>query len=174
MLRNNHSAPRVSIIRRNTINSALFVVIALAVGLTFRVAAQQQDTQEVTKAVNALLAEEEECLQKKDAAGCTSHYTADALLVVLQPKLAVKQGHEAIQKHYQTIIDAGATNMTSKVEYLEMRGNDVVWAAAPYTVTVKDKTIVGNWSGMLKREGATWKWASVSLARGAVCASGTC
>jgi len=153
---------------------ALFAVIALAVGLTFPVAAQQQDTQEVTKALKALLAEEDEMIQKKDAAGCASLYTADALLVFLQPKLAVKQGHEAIQKHYQAIIDAGATNMASEVEHLEMRGNDVAWAAGPYLVTVKGKTIQGNWSGMLKREGGTWKWASVSAARGAMCTGGTC
>jgi len=152
----------------------LFAVIALAVGLTFPVAAQQQDTQEVTKALKALLAEEDEMIEKKDAAGCASLYTADALLVVLQPKLAVKQGHEAIQKHYQAIIDAGATKVTSGVEHLEMRGNDVAWAAGPYSVTVKGKTIEGNWSLMLKREGGTWKWASVSVARAAVCAGGTC
>jgi uncharacterized protein (TIGR02246 family) len=174
MLRNNQSAPRVSIIRRNTIKGTLFAVIALAVGLTFPVAAQQQDTQEVTKALKALLAEEDEMIQKKDAAGCAALYTADAFVVFLAPKLAVKQGHEAIQKHYQAIIDAGATNMTSEVEHLEMRGNDVAWAAGPYSVTVKGKTIEGNWSGMLKREGGTWKWASVSAARGAVCTGGTC
>ena len=154
--------------------SILFAVIALVVGLTFPVAAQQQDTQEVTTALKVLLAEEDEMIQKNDAAGCASLYTADALLVFLQPKLAVKRGHEAIQKHYQAIIDAGATNMASEAEYVEMRGNDVAWAAGPYLVTVKGKTIEGNWSGMLKREGGTWKWASVSAARGAVCSGGTC
>ena len=159
---------------RSVVKCALFAVIALAVGLTFPVAAQQQDTQEVTKALKALGDREGEMVQKKDAAGAASLYTSDALLVVLAPKLAVKQGHEAIQKHYQTIIDAGATNITSEVEYVEMRGNDVAWAAGPYSVTVKDKTIAGNWSGMLKREGGTWKWASVSAARGAVCTGGTC
>ena len=146
----------------------LFAIIALAIGLAFPVAAQQQDTQEVTKAVKALLAEERESFQKKDAAGCAALYTSDAFLVFLQPKLAAKQGHEAIQKHYQTVIDAGATNMTSEVEYVEMRGNDVAWAAGPYSITVKGKTIDGNWSGMLKREGGIWKWASVSAARGAL------
>jgi uncharacterized protein (TIGR02246 family) len=150
------------------LKGTLFAVIALSIALTFAVAAQQQDTQEVTKAIKALGAQESEMIQKKDAAGIASRFTSDGLLVMLAPKLAVKQGHEAIQKHYQAVIDAGATNITSEVQHVEMRGNDMAFAAGTYSVTLKGKTIDGNWLQMLKREGGIWKIAVDSFARAAL------
>ena len=146
----------------------LVAIIALTVGLTFPAAAQQQDTQEVTKAIKALSTQESEMIQKKDAAGIASRFTSDGLLVMLAPKLTIKQGYEAIQKHYQGVIDAGATNITAEVEHVEMRGTDMALAAGTYSVTLKDKTIGGNWLQMLKREGAIWKIAVDSFARAAL------
>jgi hypothetical protein len=58
----------------------LVAIIALTVGLTFPAAAQQQDTQEVTKAIKALSTQESEMIQKKDAAGIASRFTSDGLL----------------------------------------------------------------------------------------------
>jgi hypothetical protein len=43
--------------------------------------------------------------------------------------------------------------------------NDGVWAAGNYSVTVKDKTIQGNWFRILKREARTWKIAMEAFAR---------
>ena len=43
-------------------------------------------------------------------------------------------------KHYQGIIDAGATSITLELKNLELRGNDSIWAAGNYSITVKDKT----------------------------------
>jgi hypothetical protein len=47
---------------------------------------------------------------------------------------------------------------------VELRGNDGVWAAGSYTVTVKDKIIQGNWFKILKRENGNWKIAMEALA----------
>ena len=47
----------------------------------------------------------------------------------------------------------------------ELRGNDGVWAAGNYSVTVKDKPIQGNWFRILKRENGTWKIAMEAFAR---------
>jgi uncharacterized protein (TIGR02246 family) len=144
----------------------IFAAILLAVGcFSFPLSAQQQDLQEVMNATKALSAQESEMLRKKDAAGIASLFISDGLLVMIAPKLAVKPGREAIQKHYQDIIDAGATDITLEVQYMEMRGNDAVWVTGTYSVTVKDKTIEGNWFRMLKREGGTWKIAMESFAR---------
>ena len=44
---------------------------------------------------------------------------------------------------------------------------DGVWAAGNYSVTIKDKTIEGNWFRILKRESGTWKIAMQSFARSA-------
>jgi hypothetical protein len=41
------------------------------------------------------------------------------------------------------------------------------WAAGNYSVTLKDKTIEGNWFRILKRESGTWKIAMQSFARAA-------
>jgi ketosteroid isomerase-like protein len=84
---------------------------------------------------------------------------------MLAPKLAVKPGREAIQRHIQGLIDAGLTNLTIETQQIERRGNDGAWAAGTYTVTVKDKTIEGNWFRMLKREDDVWKIAMEGFAR---------
>jgi hypothetical protein len=47
----------------------------------------------------------------------------------------------------------------------ELRGNDGVWAAGNYSVTVKDKTIQGNWFRILKRENRNWKIAMEAFGR---------
>ena len=88
-------------------------------------------------AANALSARESELLSKKDAPGIASLFTSDGLLVMLAPQFAFKPGRDAIQKHYQGIIDAGATSITLELKNMELRGNDGVWAAGNYSVTSK-------------------------------------
>ena len=145
---------------------AIFAVVLLTVGcFSLPILAQQQDLQEVMNAANALSARESELLGKKDAAGIALLFTSDALLVTLAPQFAFKPGREAIQKHYQGIIDAGATGITLELKNLEVRGNDGVWSAGTYSVTVKDKTIQGNWFRILKRENGNWKIAMEAVAR---------
>ena len=90
------------------------------------------------------------------------------LLVMLAPQFAFKPGRDAIQKHYQGIIDAGATSITLELKNMELRGHDGVWAAGNYSVTVKDKPIQGNWFRMLKRENGNWKIAMEAFARAGV------
>ena len=148
---------------------AIFAVVLLTVGcFSLPILAQQQDLQEVMNAANALSARESELLGKKDAAGIALLFTSDALLVTLAPQFAFKPGREAIQKHYQGIIDAGATGITLELKNLELRGNDGVWSAGTYSLTVKDKTIQGNWFRILKRENGNWKIAMEAFARASV------
>ena len=143
----------------------IFAVALLMVGcFALPLFAQQQDLQEVMDAAKALSARESELLSKKDAAGIASLFTSDGLLVMLAPQFGFKPGREAIQKHYQGIIDAGATSITLELKNLELRGNDGVWAAGNYTVTVKDKTIQGNWFRILKRDNGGWKIAMEAFA----------
>jgi ketosteroid isomerase-like protein len=145
---------------------AIFAVSALAVGCcTLPTFAQQQDLQEVMNAANALGARESELLGKKDAAGIAALFTSDGLLVMLAPQFAFKPGREAIQKHYQGIIDAGATSIVLELKNMELRGNDGVWAAGNYSVIIKDQTIHGNWFRILKPEARTWKIAMEAFAR---------
>ena len=137
---------------------AMFAAALVTFGcFVFPVFAQQQDLQEIMNATIALGARESELLSKKDAAGIASLFTSDGLLVMLAPQFAFKPGRDAIEKHYQGIIDAGATNITLELKNLELRGNDGVWAAGNYSVTVKDKAIQGSWFRILKRENGTWK-----------------
>jgi uncharacterized protein (TIGR02246 family) len=145
---------------------AIFAVVLLTVGgFSLPLFAQQQDLQEVMNATNALGAQENDLLRKKDAAGIASLFTSDGLLVMLAPQFAFKPGRDAIQKHYQGIIDAGATNIVLELKNLELRSNESIWAAGNYSVTVKDKTIQGNWFRILKRENGNWKIAMEAFAR---------
>ena len=57
------------------------------------------------------------------------------------------------------------SNITLELKNLELRGNDGVWAAGNYSVTVKDKTIEGHWFRILKRENGAWKIAMEAFAR---------
>ena len=116
------------------------------------------------KAADALSARESELLSKKDAAGIASLFTSDGLLVTLALQFAFKPGRDAIQKHYQGIIDAGATSVTLELKNLELRGNDGVWAAATYSVTVKDNNIQGTWF-RIRSENGNWKIAMEAVAR---------
>jgi uncharacterized protein (TIGR02246 family) len=145
---------------------AIFAVAFLAVACFFLpTSAQQQDLQEVMDATKALGARESELLNKKDAAGIASLFTSDGLLVMLAPQFAFKPGRDAIQKHYQSIIDAGASSITLELKNMELRGNDGVWSAGNYSIIVKDKTIQGSWFRILKRENGAWKIAMEAFAR---------
>jgi len=149
---------------KRTIVPVVFLTVAC---LSLSVFAQQQDLQEVMNAANALGAQENELLGKKDAAGIASLFTSDGLLVMLAPQFAFNPGRDAIQKHYQSIIDGGATSITMELKNMELRGNDGVWAAGSYSITVKDKIIQGNWFRIFKRENGTWKIAMETIARAA-------
>ena len=96
---------------------AIFAAVLLTLGFfSLPVLAQQQDLQDVMNAANALSARVSELLSKKDAPGIASLFTSDGLLVMLAPQFAFKPGRDAIQKHYQGIIDAGATSITLELE----------------------------------------------------------
>jgi uncharacterized protein (TIGR02246 family) len=149
-----------------TMKATIFAVVLLMVGsFSLPLLAQQQDLQEIMNATKALGARQNELLGKKDAAGIASLFTSDGLLVMLAPQFAFKPGRDAIQKHYQGVIDAGATSITLELKNMELRGSDGVWAAGNYSVTVKDKTIQGNWFRILKRENGNWKIAMEAFAR---------
>ena len=157
------------IYRGGYLKSAIFAVVLLTLGLfSLPVLAQQRDLQDVMNAANALSARQSELLSKKDAAGIASLFTSDGLLVMLAPQFAFKPGRDAIQKHYQGIIDAGATSITLELKNMELRGSDGVWAAGNYSGTVKDKPIQGHWFRILKRENGNWKIAMEAFAHAGV------
>jgi uncharacterized protein (TIGR02246 family) len=132
--------------REGTMKCTIFAVFVLVVGCcSLPVSAQQQDAQELRNAITAISAQEIELTRNKDAAGAASLFTSDALIVMLAPKLAVKPGREAIQKHIQGLIEAGLTNLTIEAQQVEPLGNDAAWAVGTYSITIKDKTIEGNW-----------------------------
>jgi len=144
----------------------IFAVLALAIGCyAFPLSAQQD--QELANAINAVGAQESELIKAKDAAGTAALFTADAIIVILAPKLAVKPGREAIQKHAQSLIDAGLINISFVTQQVEARGSDAAWAVGTYTLTLKDKTLDGNWVRVFKRENGAWKIAMESVARAA-------
>jgi uncharacterized protein (TIGR02246 family) len=159
-------APTFLSVEGGHMKSAILAVVLLTVGcFSLPIFAEEQDLQEVMNAANALSARESDLLSKKDAAGIASLFTSDGLLVMLAPQFGFKPGRDAIQKYYQGIIDAGVSNITLELKNLELRGNDGVWAAGNYSVTVKDKTIQGNWFRIQKGENGTWKIAMEVFAR---------
>jgi uncharacterized protein (TIGR02246 family) len=118
----------------------------------------------VLNAINALVAQENELLCKKDATGTAALFKSDGLLVMLAPQFAFNPGRDAIQKHYQGVIDTGASKIALELKNLELRDNEGVWAAGNCSITVKDNTIQGNWFMILKRESGAWKIAMAAFA----------
>jgi ketosteroid isomerase-like protein len=144
----------------------IFAVALLMVGcFALPLFAQQQDLQEVMDAAKALSARESELLSKKDAAGIASLFTSDGLLVMLAPQFAFKPGREAIQKHYQGIIDAGATSIHPRTQ--EPRTTRQRWRMGSGKLygDCQRQTIQGNWFRILKGENGSWKIAMEAFAR---------
>jgi ketosteroid isomerase-like protein len=74
-------------------------------------------------------------------------------------------GTAEVQKHYQQLIDAGATNFALTITQVEPTGNDSGLMAGDYTVVANGKTITGHWFEILRQEAGTWKIAVHVFAR---------
>jgi ketosteroid isomerase-like protein len=74
-------------------------------------------------------------------------------------------GKAEIQKHYQQLFDAGATNFALKITQVELNGNDTGVMAGDYTVVANGKTITGHWFEILRLDAGTWKIAVHVFAR---------
>src|ERR1700693_2412078 len=143
----------------------LLSIVAITIGTALPAAAQQNSTQELTAAAAAVIAQRSELYNKKDAGGIAAEFTADAIFVELLPRLEVMHGKAEIQKHYQQLFDAGATNFALKITQVELNGNDTGVMAGDYTVVANAKTITGQWFEILRQEAGTWKTAVHVFAR---------
>jgi uncharacterized protein (TIGR02246 family) len=143
----------------------LLSLVAITIGTALPATAQQNSTQDLTAAAAAVIAQRSELYNKKDAAGIAAEFTADAIFVELLPTLKVMHGKSEIQKHYQQLFDAGATNFALKITQVELNGNDTGVLAGDYTVVANAKTITGHWFEILRQEAGTWKTAIHVFAR---------
>ena len=135
----------------------LLSIVAITIGTALPGPAQQNRMQDLTAAAAAVIAERSELYNKKDAGGIAAEFTADATFVELLPILEVMHGKAEIQKHYQQLFDAGATNFSQKITQVELNGNDTGVMAGDYTVFANGKTITGHWFEILRQEAGTWK-----------------
>jgi ketosteroid isomerase-like protein len=134
----------------------LFSIVAIMIG-QLTLSAQQNTPKDLKEAAAAIIAQRGELYGKKDAAGIAAEFTADVIYVELLPRLEVMHGKAEIQKHYQQLIDAGATNLDLKITQVELSGIDTGLMAGDYTVVANGKTIIGHWFEMLRQEAGTWK-----------------
>ena len=143
----------------------LLSIVAITIGTALPGSAQQNSTQDLTAAAAAVIAQRSELYNKKDAAGIAAEFTEDATFVELLPRLEVMHGKAEVQKHYQQLIDAGATNFALKITQAEPTGNDSGLMAGDYTVVANGKTITGHWFEILRQDAGTWKIAVHVFAR---------
>ena len=143
----------------------LLSIVAITIGTALPAAAQQNTPQDLKAAAAAIIAQRGELYSKKDAAGIAEEFTADVIYVELLPRLEVMHGKAEIQKHYQQLIDAGATNFALKITQVELNGNDTGVMAGDYTVVANGKTITGHWFEILRLDAGTWKIAVHVFAR---------
>jgi uncharacterized protein (TIGR02246 family) len=143
----------------------LLSIVAITIGTALPATAQQNSTQDLTAAAAAVITQRSELYNKKDAGGIAAEFTTDATFVELLPRLEVMHGKAEIQKHYQQLFDAGATNFSLKITQVELNGNDTGVMAGDYTVFANAKTITGHWFEILRQEAGTWKTAVHVFAR---------
>jgi ketosteroid isomerase-like protein len=142
----------------------LLSIVAIMIG-QLSLPAQQNTPQDFKAAAAAIIAQRGELYGKKDAAGIAAEFTADVIYVELLPRLEVMHGKAEVQKHYQQLIDAGATNFALKITQVEPTGNDSGLMVGDYTVVANGKTITGHWFEILRQEAGTWKIAVHVFAR---------
>jgi ketosteroid isomerase-like protein len=142
----------------------LLSIVAITIG-QLSLLAQQNAPQDLKAAATAIIAQRGELYSKKDAAGIAAEFTADVIYVELLPRLEVMHGKEEIQKHYQQLMDAGATDFALTITHVEPTGNDSGLMAGDYTVVANGKTITGRWFEILRQEAGTWKIAVHVFAR---------
>ena len=135
----------------------LLFIVAITIGTALPAATQQNSTEDLRAAAEALIAQRVQMYNKKDAASIAAQFTPDAMFVELLPRLEVKRGKSEIQKHYQQLFDAGATTFDQKITQVELNGNEAGVMAGDYSVVANGKTITGHWFEILRQEAGTWK-----------------
>ena len=135
----------------------LLSIVAITIGTAQPAAAQQNSTEDLKAAAEALIAQRVQLYNKKDAAGIAAEFTQDAIFVELLPTLEVMRGKEEIQKHYQRLFDAGATSFDQKITQVELNGNEEGVMAGDYSVVANGKNITGHWFEIVRQEAGTWK-----------------
>ena len=143
----------------------LLSLVAITIGTALPAAAQQNSTQDLKATAEAVMVQRARLYNQKDAAGIAAEFTADAIFVELLPRLEVMHGRAEIQKHYQQLFDAGATDFDLKITRVELDGNQAGVIAGNYSVLANGKTITGHWFEMLRPEAGTWKAAVHVFAR---------
>jgi ketosteroid isomerase-like protein len=140
----------------------LLAIVAITIG-QLSLPAQQNAPQDLKAAAAAIIAQRGELYGKKDAAGIAAEFTADVIYAELLARLEVMHATAEIQKHYQQLIDAGATNSALTITQVEPTGNNSGVMAGDYTVVANGKTITGHWFEILRQE--AWKIAVHVFAR---------
>jgi ketosteroid isomerase-like protein len=151
-------------ISMTSVRQLLLSIVTIMIG-QLSLPAQQNTPQDLKAAAATIIAQRGELYGKKDAAGIAAEFTADVIYVELLPRLEVMHGKAEVQKHYQQLIDAGATNFALKITQVEPSGNDSGLMAGDYTVVANGKTITGHWFEILRQEAGTWKIAVHVFAR---------
>lgn len=156
----------IDLSRAMSITSAKqFLLCIAAIVSALPAAAQQNSGQDFKTAAAAIITQRTQLYNQKDAAGIAAQFTEDAVFVELLPRLTVVHGKIGIQKHYQQLFDAGATNFSQKITEADPNGNATGVITGDYSVVVNGKTITGHWFELLRQEDGTWKATTHVFAR---------
>ena len=135
--------------------SAAATLVLIGIG-----SAQAQDKPaatlgDVRAAIEASNKRQVEAVAKKDAAMIAATYTPDALYFL--PNAEPMKGRQAIQKHWQSLLDSGVSSLTLKTIEVESAG-DLADEVGTYEVKNKQAEVVerGNYCVVWKRVGGQW------------------
>lgn len=130
-------------------------VLTVVVGLVPMSAAAQQDGG-ARAAIEAGNQKFVAALGRADAAAIASLYTADA--AAFPPNADVVRGRDAIQKLWQSVIDAGIGEATLETTDVEAQDN-LAYESGAYVMKTKDGKVAdrGKYVVVWKRAGGQWQ-----------------
>jgi len=117
-------------------------------------------------AATVLNTQRAELFGKHDSRGAAEMYMPNATYVELLPRLDLMQGREEIQKHFQDLMSAHATEIVATVTSARMNGDGSASIGGDYSINVEGgKKINGHFFQVLQRYGQGWKIAQHIFAR---------
>jgi hypothetical protein len=122
-------------------------------------------TDDVLSAAKTFAEQRNAFYTKKDAAGISKQFSANGVLVMLQPTLTVQPGQKGVEEYYTKLFARGAT--ANETHFTDAKilpdGKGMVWGT--YDITAADKPVKGNVWELLSQENGAWKILVHSIAR---------
>ena len=139
--------------------SPSIISVIVGIGLALPASAQPVDPN-TRQQIERVVARYAENFNKQDAAGITSLYARDGILVSPAAKV-VKNGAQEIEQSYQSVFNSGFTNNQSTLDQASRLGSNAIIAIGETHLSGQGQNgpikADLHWTMVAAREGGSWK-----------------